>query len=46
MFIGDRLLTDVLMANELGLISVHTQPLTEKGDNWPAILVQIYFLVC
>lgn len=39
MFIGDRLLTDVLMANELGMISVHTQPLTEEKDNWAALHV-------
>ncbi len=39
-FIGDRLLTDVLMANELGMISVHTQPLSEAGDNLPAKLVK------
>lgn len=39
MFVGDRLLTDVVMANQLGFLSVHTQPLTEEGDNSPAKLV-------
>ena len=36
--VGDRLATDVLAANELGALSVHTRPLDTKGDN-PAALV-------
>lgn len=31
--VGDRLATDVLAANELGALSVHTRPLDTKGDN-------------
>ena len=36
--VGDRLATDVLAANEIGALSVHTRPLDTKGDN-PAALV-------
>ena len=40
-FIGDRLLTDVLMANEAGMFSVLlTSPLTIQGDNVPAIIIR------
>ena len=39
--LGDRLLTDIVMANEAGFISVHlTDPLTIQGDNIPAIVVR------
>ncbi len=31
--VGDRLATDVLAANEIGALSVHTRPLDTKGDN-------------
>ena len=31
--VGDRLTTDVLFANLNGALSVHTEPLTTKGDN-------------
>lgn len=31
--VGDRLATDVLMANEAGMLSIHTQPLSQKNDN-------------
>ena len=31
--VGDRLLTDVALANLHGMISVHTLPLTLKGEN-------------
>lgn len=33
---GDRLLTDVVFGNLHGMLTVHTQPLTLKGDNRPA----------
>jgi len=36
--VGDRLSTDILAANEIGALSVHTRPLDTKGDN-PAALV-------
>ena len=36
--VGDRLSTDILAANEVGALSVHTRPLDTKGDN-PAALV-------
>eukprot|EP00903_Cladosiphon_okamuranus_P022084 g20307.t3 len=35
-FVGDRLLTDVVFGNLHGMLTVHTQPLTLKGDNRPA----------
>ncbi|KAI9220549.1 mitochondrial PGP phosphatase [Blastocladiella britannica] len=36
-FVGDRALTDVVMANRNGYLSIHTyRVLTEKGDNGPA----------
>ena len=31
--VGDRLSTDILAANELGALSVHTRPLDTRGDN-------------
>lgn len=33
LLVGDRLLTDILMANKTGMASVHTQPLTQTNDN-------------
>ena len=36
--VGDRLATDVLAANEIGALSVHTRPLDTKGDNPAALL--------
>lgn len=40
-FIGDRLLTDMLMANEAGFFSILlTEPLTIQGDNVPAIIIR------
>lgn len=33
---GDRLLTDVVFGNLHDMLTVHTQPLTLKGDNRPA----------
>ena len=36
--VGDRLSTDILAANELGALSVHTRPLDTKGDNPAALL--------
>ena len=40
-FIGDRVLTDVLMANEAGLFSVLvSRPLSIQGDNLPAVIVR------
>ena len=36
--VGDRLATDVLAANECGALSVHTRPLTTRGDNRAAAL--------
>ncbi len=40
-FVGDRLLTDVLMANEAGLFSILvTEPLTVQGDNLPAVFIR------
>ena len=39
--IGDRLLTDVVMANEANLFSILlTEPLTIQGDNIPAIILR------
>lgn len=35
-FVGDRLLTDVVFGNQNGFLTIHTQPLTEIGDNWMA----------
>lgn len=41
-FIGDRLLTDVVMANEAGFYSIYLEkPITTEGDNIPAILFRI-----
>ena len=37
-FVGDRLLTDVVFGNLHGMLTVHVQPLTVRGDN-PAGLV-------
>lgn len=37
-FVGDRLLTDVVFGNLHGMLTVHTQPLTLKGDNRPAAI--------
>lgn len=37
-FVGDRLLTDVVFGNLHGMLTVHTRPLTLKGDNRPAAL--------
>ncbi len=31
--IGDRLLTDVVMGNLHGMLTIHTQPLTVQNDN-------------
>lgn len=39
-FVGDRLLTDVVFGNQNGLLTIHTQPLTHKGDNWMASKVR------
>lgn len=39
-FVGDRLATDIFMANNLGMLSVHTQPLTVEGDNQAASRVR------
>ena len=36
--VGDRLSTDILAANEIGALSVHTRPLDTKGDNPAALL--------
>ena len=36
--VGDRLATDVLAANEIGALSVHTRPLDTRGDNPAALL--------
>ncbi len=30
--VGDRLLTDVLMGNDMGCFTILTQPFTEEGD--------------
>ncbi|CAM9698941.1 unnamed protein product [Laminaria digitata] len=37
-FVGDRLLTDVVFGNLHGMLTVHTRPLTLKGDNRPAAI--------
>lgn len=37
-FVGDRLLTDVVFGNLHGMFTVHTRPLTLKGDNRPAAI--------
>ncbi len=37
MMIGDRLLTDVLFGNYAGMLTVHTEILTTKNDNKPAM---------
>ena len=40
-FIGDRVLTDVVMSNEAGFLSVLVRdPLTVRGDNAVAIFVR------
>ena len=40
-FVGDRLLTDILMANEAGFYSILLrEPLTTKDDNYPAIFIR------
>lgn len=38
--IGDRLLTDVMWGNFAGMFTVHTQILTEVGDNRMAAIVR------
>ena len=39
--IGDRLLTDVVLANEADLFSILlTEPLTIQGDNIPAVILR------
>eukprot|EP00048_Salpingoeca_helianthica_P013653 m.204572 g.204572 ORF g.204572 m.204572 type:complete len:206 (+) comp15530_c0_seq2:1435-2052(+) len=38
--VGDRLLTDVLMANMHGMLAVHTQALTVEGDNPAAAVIR------
>lgn len=39
--IGDRVLTDIVMANDAGFLSVLvTDPLTIQGDNIPAIMTR------
>jgi predicted HAD superfamily phosphohydrolase YqeG len=39
--IGDRLLTDVVLANQAGLFSILlTEPLTIQGDNISAIIIR------
>ena len=38
--IGDRLLTDVVFGNLHGMVTVHVEPLTLKGDNLPAAIVR------
>lgn len=38
--VGDRLATDVWMANESGMLSIHTRPLSLLGDNPNAIRVR------
>lgn len=41
--IGDRVLTDIVMANEAGFLSVLvTDPLTIQGDNIPAIISRLF----
>eukprot|EP00123_Amoebidium_parasiticum_P022757 comp9427_c0_seq1/m.4479 comp9427_c0_seq1/g.4479 ORF comp9427_c0_seq1/g.4479 comp9427_c0_seq1/m.4479 type:complete len:207 (-) comp9427_c0_seq1:105-725(-) len=35
-FVGDRLLTDVVFGNMNGMLTIHTMPLTLKGDNTAA----------
>eukprot|EP00051_Salpingoeca_urceolata_P007602 m.98972 g.98972 ORF g.98972 m.98972 type:complete len:206 (-) comp15309_c0_seq1:95-712(-) len=35
--VGDRLLTDVVMANLNGMLAIHTEPLANKGDTPPAV---------
>jgi phosphatidylglycerophosphatase GEP4 len=40
-FVGDRLLTDTVMANVAGFHSVHVRwPITVQGDNLPAALIR------
>ena len=36
--VGDRLSTDILAANEIGALSVHTRPLDTRGDNRAAAI--------
>eukprot|EP00043_Microstomoeca_roanoka_P008124 m.78415 g.78415 ORF g.78415 m.78415 type:complete len:254 (-) comp14108_c0_seq2:195-956(-) len=38
--VGDRLLTDIYMGRQLGALTIHTQPFTEKGDSLPALLIR------
>ncbi|CAN0056889.1 unnamed protein product, partial [Ascophyllum nodosum] len=37
-FVGDRLMTDVVFGNLHRMLTVHTKPLTLRGDNRPAVV--------
>lgn len=40
-FVGDRLLTDVVLSNEAGFFSIYlTEPLSLRGDNIPSIFLR------
>ena len=39
-FVGDRLLTDVVFGNLLGMLTIHVKPLTLTGDNVAARFVR------
>lgn len=38
--VGDRLTTDILMGNRLGMLTIHTRPLTEQNDNVNALWIR------
>lgn len=41
-FFGDMILTDVVFANRYGMLSIHTAPLTEKGENKLVAKIRAY----